>query len=363
LVLKSDNGSAFIAEIFAEFLHSWGVVQLFSPARHPQYNGALERSNGTLKTYTQQHAIREGHPFRWTSEDVEQARQLANTLSRPWGHRGPTPEEAWQARATITDEDRQTFLETVARHQLQARADLGLDDKAALDRKDQSRLDRLAVSRALIELDYLQMNRVPRPPKKAKRLSRGELTRRALRHRATPDVPRLTYQPSVPSSPPAETPSCAPRCTVASQSESKSRFTAPFGAAESCLTVRRPAADVSPPVKLGTPACDIHSALPDGTVTKAINKHSLQGATLSAVSIAPAPSAAASREQLEKPPASLAVQAHRDTMREQASVAGITPLTPSTPESAQGERSHTSWFRRSITLIIRLAKTAIISRV
>ena len=41
LVLKSDNGSAFIAEISVDFLQSWGVSQLLSPAAHPQYNGAL----------------------------------------------------------------------------------------------------------------------------------------------------------------------------------------------------------------------------------------------------------------------------------------------------------------------------------
>jgi transposase InsO family protein len=61
LVLKSDNGSAFIAESLAAVLQDWGVFQLFSPPRHPQYNGALERSNATLKTFTHQHAIHEGH--------------------------------------------------------------------------------------------------------------------------------------------------------------------------------------------------------------------------------------------------------------------------------------------------------------
>ena len=100
LVLKSDNGSG---------LHRRGrcttcwvkrrVAQLFSPVRRPQYNGALERSNGVLKTYTDQHAISAGHPFRWESEDVDHARQLANTISRPWGARGPSPEQAWQSRA------------------------------------------------------------------------------------------------------------------------------------------------------------------------------------------------------------------------------------------------------------------------
>jgi hypothetical protein len=48
LVLKSDNGSAF-----------------------------LELSNGVLKTYTVSTPIHRGHPFRWTSEDLEHARGSA----------------------------------------------------------------------------------------------------------------------------------------------------------------------------------------------------------------------------------------------------------------------------------------------
>ena len=98
LVLKNDLGSAFIAELTQVTLLEAAVAQLFSPPRCPQYNGALERSNGTLKIYTQQQAASAGHSFRWTSDDLERARQLANTISRPWGREGPTPEEAWQLK-------------------------------------------------------------------------------------------------------------------------------------------------------------------------------------------------------------------------------------------------------------------------
>src|SRR5262249_52677908 len=42
LVLKSDNGSAFIAEAVQRELRCWGVGQLFSPPRRPEYNGAIE---------------------------------------------------------------------------------------------------------------------------------------------------------------------------------------------------------------------------------------------------------------------------------------------------------------------------------
>jgi len=63
LVLKSDNGSAFIAHLTQEAMLRAVVAQLFSPPKPPEYNGPLERSNGVLKTYTHQHALQEGHPF------------------------------------------------------------------------------------------------------------------------------------------------------------------------------------------------------------------------------------------------------------------------------------------------------------
>jgi transposase InsO family protein len=159
LVLKSDNGSAFIAELLTDLMANQQVAQLFSPARRPQYNGALERSNGTLKTYTGLHAIREGHPLRWTSDDVEHARQLANTISRPWGHRGPTPAESWQAREPIDADRRQAFQDVWQQNLPQAADDLGLKDTSSLAPSDRRRLDRLAISRAVEQLGYLTMKR------------------------------------------------------------------------------------------------------------------------------------------------------------------------------------------------------------
>ena len=182
LVLKSDNGSAFIAELLRGTMNEHDIAQLFSPPRRPSYNGAVERSNGVLKTYTHQHALTEGHPFRWTSDDLQHAMLLANTISRPWGHRGPTPEEAWQAREPISTQQRADFHGALARHRAEACQDLGLDEnQRQLTRTEQARRDRLAISRALQELGYLTLHRVHRAPKKPPRLSRDELARRAQR--------------------------------------------------------------------------------------------------------------------------------------------------------------------------------------
>lgn len=179
LVLKSDNGSAFIAHRTRETMLAAVVAQLFSPPKRPEYNGALERSNGMLKTYTHQHAIHQGHPFRWTSGDLEHARQLANTISRPWGHRGSTPQQAWNQRTPITEDERGAFQTALEQHRRQAGEDLGLDLSSELSVRDRARLDRLALSRTLDELGYLTKKCVPRPPNKPKRKSRAELARAA----------------------------------------------------------------------------------------------------------------------------------------------------------------------------------------
>jgi transposase InsO family protein len=172
LVLKSDNGSAFIAELLIDFLAAEQVSQLFSPPRRPQYNGALERSNGVLKTYTGLHAIREGHPFRWTSDDLEHARQLANTISRPWGGTGRTPAETWQARERITAEQRGEFAEFVQEQLPRAAEDLGLPPVASLSGDLYRMATRMAIERALTQSGHLTMKR----PRRRKRRRKPKTT-------------------------------------------------------------------------------------------------------------------------------------------------------------------------------------------
>ncbi len=177
LVLKNDNGSAFLAEVTKQAMREAEVAQLFSPPAHPEYNGQLERSNGVLTTYTDLHAVAEGHPFRLTSDDVAHGFALANTLSRPWGHEGPSPEEAWQVRGPISQDERRQFQACLAAERIRAAADLGFDLAAELNHYQQAELDRLATSRALESLGYLTKTRVSRPPKKRKRPSRKKLAK------------------------------------------------------------------------------------------------------------------------------------------------------------------------------------------
>ena len=116
LVVKNDNGSAFIANDLRHAVQREEVAQLFSPPHCPSYNGAVERSNDVMKKYTHHHAVSDGHPHAWKTVDVEHARQLANTISRPWGEHGPTPAEAWQAREPIDAEERGKFQAALAKH-------------------------------------------------------------------------------------------------------------------------------------------------------------------------------------------------------------------------------------------------------
>ena len=69
LVLKSDNGSAFIAEHLRQMTANFQVKMLFSPAHTPSYNGSIEASIGSLTTRTEQHAARHGRPGLWTWDD------------------------------------------------------------------------------------------------------------------------------------------------------------------------------------------------------------------------------------------------------------------------------------------------------
>src|SRR5262249_5982351 len=78
LVLKSDNGSAFIAEDLATLLAQWQVWHLRSPREWPEYNGACEAGIGSMKTRTHHEATRRGMPGQWSSDDVEAARLQAN---------------------------------------------------------------------------------------------------------------------------------------------------------------------------------------------------------------------------------------------------------------------------------------------
>ncbi|HUG66925.1 MAG TPA: DDE-type integrase/transposase/recombinase [Pirellulaceae bacterium] len=171
LVLKSDNGSAFIAEDANDLLKVWDVLALFSPPRQPKYNGALERSNTTLKVYTHTSAVSDGHPFRWTSDNLAKAVTVANEFSRPWGASGQTPAVRWRSRAAITEQDRCQLSELVEAQREVARVDLGFTDDPLeeLSAADRRAVDRMAIASSLRQLGHLTTKAVRHLARKPKR--------------------------------------------------------------------------------------------------------------------------------------------------------------------------------------------------
>ena len=115
LVVKHDGGGAFVAGVTQALLREHKVVSLRSPPRTPQYNGACERSGGTLKQRIAHLAWAGGHPDRWSDADLEHARLQANATARPRGANGSTPAEALAGRRPIGPRERKAFKRTRAR--------------------------------------------------------------------------------------------------------------------------------------------------------------------------------------------------------------------------------------------------------
>ncbi len=155
LVLKSDNGSGFIAEAMGRFLARWDVRPLFSPPYTPEYNGSIEAGNGALKTRTHEQAARQGRNGPWTADDVEAARRMANETTYPRGPLGPTRQECFGASPRITLEARAAFGRTVAHEQTQERLQQGYPLDTDLGHAAQAQIDRAAIRRALVEHGYL----------------------------------------------------------------------------------------------------------------------------------------------------------------------------------------------------------------
>jgi transposase InsO family protein len=159
LVLKTDNGSHFRAEILNRFLTSAGVIQLFSPPYWPRYNGAIEASIGSLKTRTEAHAAAQGRAACWSWSDAATARLEANASANPKSVRVPTPAETWLLRTAVSPEERARFQAAVARERLHVREEKKIASAKELDHWDASAVDRQALQRVLVEHHYLLFRR------------------------------------------------------------------------------------------------------------------------------------------------------------------------------------------------------------
>jgi len=159
LVLKADNGPAFVADATKEFLLPFGLNLLFSPPHTPEYNGSIEAGIGSLKTRTERYATRADHPTYWTSDDVAAAQSEANATARARGETGPTPDQLWQTRRPITAAERILFQEAVLRQRE------ALGEMEGLPTMEERRMQREAIRCALVEHNILWFSRrtIPLP--------------------------------------------------------------------------------------------------------------------------------------------------------------------------------------------------------
>src|SRR5437867_4281218 len=155
LVLKMDNGSAFISAAVDRLLQKHGVFALFSPPGTPSYNGSVEAGIGSLEVRAFYESARHDRPGEWTCDDVAAARLQANETAHPWGPGGPTPERAWQSRTPITETDAQWFRSAYDHHRERECTEREIPSWQQRSRWLRASIDRVALSRALIERGYL----------------------------------------------------------------------------------------------------------------------------------------------------------------------------------------------------------------
>jgi transposase InsO family protein len=159
LVLKSDNDKAFKTDEMRELLRSHGVLPLYSPTYYPPYNGACEAGIGTIKLFAHHAAANRGCPGEFTADDFFEAVCRGNALTRPHGHDGPTPDEAWADAIEIHDWTRGYFHDC---YQRECKKELDRQDLPTLfdlEPADQEKVDRAALGRALRKCGFLCFKR------------------------------------------------------------------------------------------------------------------------------------------------------------------------------------------------------------
>src|SRR5207245_1820914 len=155
LVLKMDNGSAFISADVKALLQEHGVFALFSPPGTPAYNGSVEAGIGSLEVRAFYESARHDRPGEWTCDDVAAACRQANDTAHPWGLGGPTPEQAWRDRTRINEIEARAFRSAYDHERERACAEWQIPAWQHQSHWLRASIDRVALSRALIERGYL----------------------------------------------------------------------------------------------------------------------------------------------------------------------------------------------------------------
>jgi transposase InsO family protein len=160
LVIKADNGPAFIARATRALLRRHRVHLLYSPAYTPSYNGACEAGNGVIKVLAHELAVRHGRPAHWTSNDIEAARLLANRR-RADRSQDDTPEQRFAARSVISDHERDQLDQAIPARRRAALASLRVATKGGPRTIGADALDRQAIADALRLLGVYTIRSLP----------------------------------------------------------------------------------------------------------------------------------------------------------------------------------------------------------
>lgn len=130
LVLKADNGSAFVANCVARFCRRHGITLMHSPVRRPRWNGTCEVSGRWAKHRAEAHAQARG-AAALCQLDLDAAVTFIDSMPR------------------IDDELRHRFLGVVAEQMVVVAAEQGLAVYDGLRDHHRRSLGRVAAQRAL----------------------------------------------------------------------------------------------------------------------------------------------------------------------------------------------------------------------
>jgi transposase len=163
LVLKVDNGPAFISQKLRDLCQRWGVELLWSPPWTPRYNGAIESTIRWMKDRTEHAALRAGRPGEWRAEDLQVAKANTNQLPKD-PRQSATPRiDVFAARLAVSIELRSAFRSRLAQERALERQARGIAANTTLRRREETSINRQAMRRALVALGILNITvrRVP----------------------------------------------------------------------------------------------------------------------------------------------------------------------------------------------------------
>ena len=158
LVLKCDNGPAFIADKLKRLLERHQVLGLYSPPRTPRYNGACEAGIGALKRVAADLQLTD--PFQTSlGRRLSRAAAILDALPVTRRSGAPSRAKAWQDRSPCTPELRATLRERYAVHARTRRRESGIAPHQRLTHAEQASLDRHAIRDALCDLHLVVIRR------------------------------------------------------------------------------------------------------------------------------------------------------------------------------------------------------------